>query len=348
MFAGVPGVVQADDGGASARPQDHAPISVMGDHTHKAGEVMFSLRTMHMDMEGNRIGTNDVSPEQIVTGVPNVHFGQPMQPATLRVVPTKMTMDMIMAGAMYAPRDWLTLMAMGSYVRKEMDHITFQGGAGTNVLGGFTTKSDGFGDTKLTGLIRLYEKDGHHVHLNAGISLPTGSITQSDDVLTPMNTRPRLRLPYAMQLGSGTFDFLPGVTYTGGHGDLGWGAQASGTVRLGENDEDYSFGDVARLTVWGAYSWADWLSTSLRLSGEHEGRIDGSDAAIVAPVQTANPAFYGGERVALAAGVNLLGSDGGLQGHRLGLEVEVPVYQNLNGPQMDRDWTVSVGWQKAF
>ena len=36
----------------AARPDGHAPISVMGDHMHKMGEWMVSYRYMTMDMEG--------------------------------------------------------------------------------------------------------------------------------------------------------------------------------------------------------------------------------------------------------------------------------------------------------
>lgn len=75
-------------------------------------------------------------------------------------------------------------MAMGNYTEKEMDHITFQGPAGINRLGAFTTRASSFGDITLTGLLKLYEDGRHHVHLNLGLSLPTGSITESDDVVT--------------------------------------------------------------------------------------------------------------------------------------------------------------------
>jgi hypothetical protein len=45
------------------------------------------------------------------------------------VVPIEMDVQMHMLMGMYAPTDWLTLMAMGSYIEKEMDHITFAGPA---------------------------------------------------------------------------------------------------------------------------------------------------------------------------------------------------------------------------
>jgi len=105
---------------------DHAPIGVMADHVHKKGELMFSLRVMHMEMRGNQIGTDNIDPQTIVTTVPNRFFGMPMQPATLRIVPIEMQTDMYMIGAMYAPSDAVTLMVMGNYLEKEMTHITFQ------------------------------------------------------------------------------------------------------------------------------------------------------------------------------------------------------------------------------
>lgn len=42
-----------DNQWTSSRPDGHAPISVMGDHYHKKGELMFSYRFMPMWMEGN-------------------------------------------------------------------------------------------------------------------------------------------------------------------------------------------------------------------------------------------------------------------------------------------------------
>jgi len=342
----------ADDGShadASPNAAGHAPIGVMGDHMHKKGEWMFSYRFMRMQMEGNRTGNNDVSPTTIATTVPNRFFGRPMQPPTLRVVPTKMTMDMHMFGVMYAPTNDLTLMGMVNYIEKEMDHLTFMGPTGTAIRGGFTTRSRGFGDVKLSGLYRLYDDPVHHFHLNLGVSLPTGDIKNSDDVLAPTGARPTVRLPYAMQLGTGTFDLLPGITYTGRVENVSWGAQYRAEIRLeSENDEGYAFGDRHAVTAWAAYQWAPWVSTSLRLDAMTQDSIDGIDSNIVAPVQTADPDNYGGERVDALFGINLVGQSGAFRGHRLALEIGTPVLQDLNGPQMETDWTATVGWQKAF
>ncbi|MEM1050783.1 MAG: transporter [Pseudomonadota bacterium] len=334
----------ADDKDGAINALDHGPIGVMGDHRHAKGEWMISYRFMHMDMGGIQIGTDSVTPETVATTVPNRFFGNPGQPPTLRIVPTEMRMDMHMAGVMYGLTDQVTLMVMANYWSKEMDHITFQGGMGTSRLGTFRTSPAGFGDTKVAALIGLSDT----VHINAGISIPTGSNTQTDQILTPMGTTPTVRLPYPMQLGTGTFDLEPGITYRDQNDSFGWGAQLKGTVRLGDNSEDYSYGNQAMATAWVAASLSEGIALSGRLQAETIGRVDGIDAMIVGPVQTANPDFQGGESLTGLLGVNFAATEGNLKGWRLGLEGGIPIVQDLNGPQMPTDYTFTVGIQKSF
>ncbi|QFT77306.1 transporter [Erythrobacter sp. THAF29] len=323
---------------------DHAPIGVMGDHRHGQGEWMVSYRFMHMDMAGIQIGTDDVTPDQVATTVPNRFFGNPGQPPTLRIVPTSMRMDMHMAGLMYGLSDDITLMLMGNYITKEMDHITFQGGMGTMRLGEFRTRTADIGDTKLSALIGLTDT----IHLNAGISIPTGTITEEAQILTPMGMEPTVRTPYPMQIGSGTWDLEPGITYRDQTERFAWGAQVRGTIRLGDNDEGYSYGDRAMATVWAQAALAPGVALSGRLQGETIGRVDGMDPAIMGPVQTANPDFQGGETLTAFAGVNFAATGGALKGWRLGVEGGLPLVQDLNGPQMPTDFTLTVGVQKSF
>ena len=270
-----------------------------------------------------------------------------MQPPTLRVVPTKMSMDMHMIGTMYAPTDWLTLMAMLNYVEKEMDHLTFMGPAGAAIRGQFTTKTSGIGDTRLSGLFKLLERGSHKAHLNFGVSIPTGSTEERDQILTPTGARPSPRLPYAMQLGSGTVDLLPGITYYGNHHKFGWGGQYMGTIRTGD-DNGYSWGDKHEVTGWASYNFLQWMSGAVRIKYSTMDEIDGRDTNIMAPVQTADPDNYGGDRVDLNFSLNLLSRGGSLKGHRVAIEGTVPIHQDLNGPQMETDYVISVGWQKAF
>jgi len=329
-----------DHGSAAA-----APVSIMGDHLHAKGDWMVSYRFMRMQMDGNRIGTDEVSPEEIVSTVAN-RFGAP---PNLRVVPTEMTMDMHMFGAMYGVTDWLTLMGMAMYKDNEMDHVTFQGMAGTTRLGTFETESKGWGDLMVSGLVKAYADDMHAVNVNLGLSIPTGSIKEEDTVLAPNGMTPRLRLPYTMQLGTGTYDFHPGVTYTGHKDAFSWGAQYKAEIRLeDENSQGYSWGDKHALNTWAGYQFAPWLGATARVSASTQDEIDGIDANIAAPVQTADPDNYGGEIVEAGLGLNLRGVEGWTLGHSVGLEFTAPLYQDLNGPQMQRDYALTLGWKKAF
>lgn len=306
---------------------DHAPIGVMGDHIHKEGEVMLSYRYMTMQMKGYREGTRQVSSADL--------FAQGYM-----VAPLNMTMQMHMLGAMYAPTDKLTMMAMVPYVIKSMDHLQ------NPMMGGqaFTTDTKGFGDVKISGLYSLIEDK---LHAGFGVSIPTGSLNERDDTL--MADQP---LPYPMQLGSGTWDLLPSLTYVGHSESFSWGAQLSGIIRLGKNDNGYALGNSFAATAWLAVPVTEWASLSTRLKFDATGAIDGRDSnlPLTAPnmVPTADPANGGGERLDFLTGLNLLAPDGTLAGHRLAIEFGLPLVRNLNGFQMETDWTLTVGWQKAF
>lgn len=308
----------------AGRPDGHAPIGVMGDHTHEAGEVMFSYRFMRMDMAGNRDGTTGLTPTQVLQQFP--------------VTPTEMTADMHMLGVMFAPTDELTLSLMSSYVFKSMDHVTRMGTR-------FTTQSDGFGDLRLMGLYKILDQDRQRLHLNAGISFPTGSTNRRDD--TPAG--PNQVLPYPMQMGSGTVDLLPEITYLGQSDDWSWGGQALGTIRLGTNGNSYRLGNRFNITGWGARRWNNWFSTSIHLNGATWGNITGADPRLnPAIIPTANSNLRGGTRLDVGLGLNFFVNKGVLAGHRLAVELALPVYQSLDGPQLETDWLLTIGWQKSF
>ena len=168
-------------------------------------------------------------------------------------------------------------------------------------------------------------------------------------MLMPNGMMMNMRLGYGMQLGSGTYDLLPGLTYYGHAGDWGWGVQYSAQIPLeSENSQGYSWGDKHSVTGWGSYEWAPWISTSLRVTGTTQDEIDGIDASIMGPNPVADPDNFGGEVVEAGFGVNLMGQSGALQGQRVAFEVSAPLYQDTNGLQVERDYSFTVGWQYAF
>jgi len=319
-------IINTENSGAKEymyRPNGHAPIGVMGEHPHSKGEIMLSYRYMYMKMKGMRNGTDTISNQEVLE--------------QFMVTPTDMDMQMHMFGIMYAVTNKLTLMGMIPYVKKSMNHLARAGG-------GFKTTSEGLSDISISGLYKIYDDGSNKLIINFGLSFPTGSIDKKDD--TPMGSNQQL--PYPMQLGSGTWDLVPGITYSGNYQNLNWGSQVLGVIRIGENDRNYTLGDKLNLTAWTAYNINYWISISGRLDWGFWGNIDGADPDLnPSVVPTADPGLQGGNRLDALFGFNFVNQKGPkwLQGQRLAFEFGFPVYQDLDGPQLETDWVLLFGWQ---
>jgi hypothetical protein len=304
-------------GHAMAQYMHRYPRTLWGAHKMNPGGSMLTYQFMRMEMDGNRDGTDKLSPAEV-------------REQGFAVVPTKMTMDMHMLGAMYGASDRITLTAMVPYLSSEMDHI-----AG-NPLGNvaFTTESDGIGDVKAGVLVKLYANQNRLLHFNALMGFPSGSIDEED--------LPPGQLPYPMQLGSGTYDLIPGLTYASHGPRSSWGAQGIAVIRLGENDRDYTLGDRGRLIGWYSRDLAQSLALQLNLDFNAWGNIDGADPALnPAVVPTADPNLRAGRR--LDAGLGLMK---GYRGWQFGADVAVPLYQDLDGPQLETDYIIGLTIKK--
>lgn len=309
---------------SGSRPDGHAPIGVMGDHIHHKGEWMVSARFMPMSMTGCLSGAEDISSDRI-------HDNFMASPETMQ-------MSMSMIGVMHAPTDYITLMVMGNYVTNTMDLKT---GMGME----FSTSSSGFGDVNIGGLVKILNKNRNAVHANVGVSIPTGNIDQRGD--TPMMTN--TQLAYPMQLGSGTWDPYLGVTYLGQTDRFSWGAQAQYKARLGENEENYTLGNRLNSVAWGAIKASDLFSFSLSAAFWKTAGISGMDSdmnPMMMPLfNTMNSAR---SQLDLGIGANVLVPSGKLKNLRIGAEVKLPVYQNVNGIQMKNGLMGTIGLQYAI
>ena len=311
---------------SAGRPDGHAPISVMGDHMHGKGEWMFSYRYMYMNMKDLKLGSDDTTFDEAL--------------ANYMVTPTSMPMNMHMLGAMYAPSDKITLMAMVNYLSMEMDHITRMGGT-------FTTESSGLGDIQIAMLYKFFNKNRQSLHAQIGFSLPTGSITESD--LTPASTPNEVELPYPMQLGSGTFDTNLALTYLGQSDNFSWGNQIRGIFRFGENDRDFRYGNRYNLNNWFAVKASDWVSISARVEGIVVSEIDGEDPNLnPMMVITADTENSGGNFINGGLGFNIYVPSGKLKNLRFGVEFASPLYQDVNGIQLETKETLTFGTQYSF
>ena len=337
---------------------DYSPLGVMGDHAHQAGDAMFSYRYGIMEMNGNLSGSTPVSTQDI--------FDE-----GFTMAPTSMRMEMHMLGAMYAASDSITLMAMLPLKRMEMSSRMPMPNM-PNMTMTRKAETSGAGDLKLAGIFPLWAAGDHSrtLRLNAGLSIPTGSIKETDPGTT-------MRMAYPMQLGSGTFDLLPGLTYISEKFGGSWGTQVASVIRLGENGEGYSLGNRFQATTWYSRKLNDMLSVSARIEGATWGNIDGQDAAMIETMSmspNARADLRGGERVDILFGLNIfldtdrwdkwdrlfIDKDNGqlLQAKpqensmdketRLAIEIGFPVHQDLDGPQMESAWRLMVGMHVSF
>lgn len=310
-----------DNQWTSSRPDGHAPISVMGDHYHKKGELMFSYRFMPMWMEGKLQSSDNIFNEDIYQNY--------------MVAPQKMNMNMHMLGIMYAPSNRITLMAMGNYISNSMDLRTRMGVD-------FTTQSGGLGDVTVFSIIKIVNRNRQSLHTNVGISIPLGDIDQRD--ATPMMNN--AQLAYPMQLGSGTWDPILTLTYLGQSDKFSWGLQPKYIFRLGKNSENYTLGNRFDVVGWGAIKVSDYLSFSTSLSYFDTQKINGADADLNPMMMPlANTANSGRSQLDVGIGTNFYVPKGSLKDLRIAAEIKIPAYQRVNGIQMKNTLMATFGIQ---
>jgi len=302
------------------------PLNIPGAGTPEPHEFRIKMNLSWGRMVGLRRGTSNRSTKDTL--------GQYMM--------TQRKMDMYMSNVSvgYAFSDRFFAGIMGMYMEKDMEMIR-RGGRRSSM------NSQGAGDTMLMTKTLLYADDylipTSQVSLLLGVSIPTGSIDQDDTGQI---------LPYSMQLGSGTFDPFIGVLYEGSSSPFWWGANASYLARAYENYKSYNLGDEYRLDLYGMYQLRHNLVGELQIKGKYVGDIEGEAQEIEQDGDghmngNPNMAFmsnlydpdnYGGSTVDLTTGVQWQP----FRNHILNAQFSFPLFQNLHGTQMERDFTASV------
>ncbi|MEW8052910.1 MAG: hypothetical protein AB2792_09380 [Candidatus Thiodiazotropha sp.] len=319
-------------------------------HLPEKGQFVAGINLQHHEFNGLLKGSDSVSTAEAVATAPNIFFGAPMQPPTLRIVPKRAKADVAFPFINYTMDARYSLVALAPLIRKRTELETFNA-PGTTSLGTTTVGTDGLGDIKF-GLLyspfKAYDEKGirkHNLIIDTVLSAPTGSIDEEDKILNPMNAMVKTRLPYGMQLGSGTWDALLGLAYWGKEGKWGWGLQYLATLPLeSENSEGWRYGDKYEATGWVSYEWKPTLASSVRLRHEYQDEIHGMDPNIFGPGLGANPDNYGGTRTELMIGVNWMYKSA----RNLSLEFAKPIDQDRNGYQPDHDYSLMISWRNAI
>lgn len=311
-----------------------APAGLMISHVNEGKEWMLAYRYMNNAASGLLSGTTAVSSAAVFNDY--------------LMLPASAGMDMHMFMAMYGFSDHFTVMAMLNYNSMAMAMEMFSADQHHH-----SESNDqrmlisGPGDVKIHALYDVLRSKNRQIIISAGLSLPSGSITRKgigDDVAYSGKN-----LPYAMQLGSGTVDALPGLSYFYTRDEIAFGAQSTATLHFYNNSVGYRFGNEMTCNAWLAYRWLSFLSSSLRAEYSLTGKIQGVDLSLYKYNEpSANPANYGGQRLSLYLGSAWQINKGAFKNMRFVFEYGRPLYLQVNGIQSKMTGTINTSLNYTF
>jgi len=330
---------------------DMAPAGVMFAHMlPNAGEWMTALRVAATRQAGPfRNGTQSVDDAQLRA------YGCGNGPCV--IAPSSMSASMVMLELMYAPADWVTLMVMPTYMNMDMQSRGLltpaeQGALPPDVQAmithhaGHEHTSGGVGDTGFYATFRVLDAPGSSVLATLGVTAPTGDVGVRYRDTHQVDAGFQ---HYGMQLGSGTWDANPSITYLGTTGPWFYGAQASAVIRMQDaNASGYALGNIAQGTAWVGWAADTGVSATLRAAYTSQGSIRGAfNGPIYKLSPMDDPANYGGRfwDVGLGVGYAL---NGAFTGNHVAIEWMQPVHDDFNGYQLTRRGTLNAVWNYAF
>jgi hypothetical protein len=297
--------------------QDHSA------HMSGGGMWMLDYKFERTQMNDLLDTTTTVTPEEIVR--PTSEGGE----YGFMMSPTDMSMEMHMFMLMYHG-DKFMAMVMAHYMFMEMGMLA---GDGTES----TMKTSGFGDT----IVSASFPGPFRLSFNVGVSIPTGSIDEHGSMTHSATfTQENSKYPYSMQLGSGTYDLIQGISYEDSANSLAWGAGYEYKGRFQKNSNDYKLGDELRVNAWTRWKFMGHLSATGKLQWLSIGQIEGEDEELNAAMSPDMDAeASGGRRLDIGAALRYETDNM----TSVTVEFAKPIYQNLWGPQLKTDWIFGVG-----
>jgi len=293
-----------------------------------AGDLQLSVRYLRQDMSGQGFGTDSLSVGQVLS--------------LFDVSPSDLVTQGFSVDLQYGVTDQITLAARGTFGQKTMDHLAALDGQ-PNAYLFYQTAASGIEDVEVHALYHILSTGSIRFHVHGGASIPIGSIDSND--VTPFSDPAETQLPYQQQLGSGTFDLLPGFTFNMQNERASLGIQWKATIRMGENDRGWTLGDLYVGNLWAGLKTSDWVSASAGVRYSSWGNVEGFDEELDPNESPANNTLtQGGWRVDLPVGLNFVLPEGQFEGHRLGVEFLIPLHQDLDGPQLKHSWSLVAGW----
>lgn len=307
------------------------PLNIPGAGTPEPHEFRIKVNLNWGKMVGMRRGTSNRSTSSTL--------GEYM------MAPRKMDMFMSNISVGYAFSDRFFAGIMGMYMNMDMEMIRRDGRRSSMY-------SQGVGDTMIMTKTLLCADDylipRNQLSLLLGVSVPTGSISQDEKGVIS---------PYSMQLGSGTFDPFFGLLYQGSRTPFWWGANVSYLGRFYENYKSYNLGDEFRCDLYSFYQIRHDLVGEFQVKGKYAGDIEGQarqieqgdghmmgnpDMSFMSNLY--DPDNYGGTTVDLTVGLQWQP----FHNHIINAQLSVPIYQNLHGTQLERDYNATLTYYIEF
>lgn len=309
-------------------------------HQHGQGQWMLGYKYVNSYMDGLIRGNADSEGDEKVTSqeISRALIGSdPLVPVSnfdYLMSPTDMTSQTHMLMAMYGYDDEISLMFMTHVVQKSMSMVMHVGDTNgiTNTVNS-NMQTTGIGNSLFTVTLNFNE----HWSNSFGFSLPTGSINEK--VIMNGVT---VQAPYAMQLSSGTFDFLQSVTYSAVYGNFDWGAQENYTYRHGVNENGYVLGNRFEISAWARQMFTNQLSISARFNMFNQGSTEGRDAKILNP--NLSPIFDSANSGSHQSNLSLGISKSFNERHSVGIEYTKPIMQEVNGIQLEAQYKIALSW----
>ena len=304
----------------SHRVDSHAPISVMGDHNHKIGEIMASYRYMSMDMKDTIEGDKDISSDSIIT---NKNF---------MMAPASMQMQAHMIGLMYGLTSKSTVMIMGAYKLNSMESKNSMGMK-------MSMDTSGISDPAISVINTIKKTSNSSWVGQVGLTLPVGSINETNN---------SMRVPYPMQMGSGTWDIIVGTTGFYFFETLSFGGALNTKLRTGKNKYNYRLGNTLSMSAWIAKNVTHAWSISSKLMRYSNDDISGGDSSLNLMSSPTTSSNIGNVLYTLSVGTQVKFKSFFDLGARLGFDFILPIYQHSDGIQMKHSQRFVVGYQQNF
>ncbi|MEZ6005736.1 MAG: transporter [Planctomycetota bacterium] len=200
-------------------------------------------------------------------------------------------------------------------------------------------RTTGLGDVAIGASVELSRGEESRSEVALDLDMPTGSVTDREPPDPNTNLAPRL--PYDLQPGHGTWRLRPSFHLARWGADWSAGAGFEYQTSLDESDQGWKPGNALLAQAWYTRRFDESRSVVFAVDYEGQDEVSGQDTALdtsLDPMQL--PQNTGGQRFGASIGLHMEVE----RRNFLAIEVGVPVWQEVEGVQLEEDYRLRLGW----